>query len=123
MAPAAERVAITQLPTAEQEFYDSQAAAGMRNEASTSHIYFKDLKLLAHDEDSEDDEHEAEGEGEGGPGPTGGEQAGCVETQPSTSYASLDRLGSGVLYFDGPPHQAGNRQRARGSAGIGAGGG
>ncbi|KAL4433083.1 hypothetical protein ABPG77_006510 [Micractinium sp. CCAP 211/92] len=47
-----ERVGISELPTAEQEYFD-KAAAALRTDASTSHIYFKDLKLLAHD-DSED---------------------------------------------------------------------
>lgn len=37
---AAERVGISELPTAEQEYFD-KAAAALRTDASTSHIYFK----------------------------------------------------------------------------------
>ncbi len=44
--PAA-RVPIKPLPTAEQEHFDRAAAAYRSTDASTSHIYFKDLKLLA----------------------------------------------------------------------------
>lgn len=40
----AEKVPIRALPTAEQEYFDRAAAAAS---ASTSHIFFKDLKLLA----------------------------------------------------------------------------
>ncbi|PSC70832.1 6-phosphofructo-2-kinase fructose-2,6-bisphosphatase-like isoform X2 [Micractinium conductrix] len=83
-----ERVGVTEVPTAEQEYYDAAAAAG-RGDASTAHIYFKDLKLLAHDEDSEDEEGV-----EGGPGSMGasaGNLAG-LEAQPGASYTSLNRL-------------------------------
>lgn len=38
---------IKPLPTAEQEHFDRAAAAFRSTDASTSHIYFKDLKLLA----------------------------------------------------------------------------
>ena len=91
----AERVAISQLPTAEAEFYESQAAAGLRTDASASHIFFKDLKLLAHDEDSEEEEGEGQGEGAvaadaGAGGPVG------PDAQPGAAYASLDRLNSGA---------------------------
>lgn len=45
--PPAAKVPIKPLPTAEQEHFDRAAAAFRSTDASTSHIFFKDLKLLA----------------------------------------------------------------------------
>ncbi len=95
-------MAISQLPTAEAEFYESQAAAGLRTDASASHIFFKDLKLLAHDEDSEEEDAEeaqeaaavlaADGGGGGLVGP---------DAQPcAPDAANLDRLNSGGLVWE-----------------------
>ena len=46
--------------TAEQEEQFARAAAELHTVSSTSHIFFKDLKLLAHDEDSEEEEEEGD---------------------------------------------------------------
>jgi hypothetical protein len=83
-------VAISQLPTAEQEYFEQSLNL---NEASTSHIYFKDLKLLAHDEDSEEEEHE-EGGLEGEARLQGG-AAGPLQREPSLAMPRLERLNSG----------------------------
>ncbi|PRW44500.1 G8 domain-containing [Chlorella sorokiniana] len=83
-APVA-KVPIKPLPTAEQEHFDRAAAAFRSTDASTSHIFFKDLKLLAHDVDSEDEHCDSDS--------SIGNLAG-LDAQPSASYASLDRLGS-----------------------------
>ena len=92
---------MTQLPSEEQEYFDQAAAAGG---ASTSHIYFKDLKLLANDDglDSDDEEHAAVDDQEVGVGAeAGGEEEGDGNSlwppgaPPRAASISLDRLGSG----------------------------
>ncbi|KAL4428238.1 hypothetical protein ABPG75_002327 [Micractinium tetrahymenae] len=91
-----ERVGISELPTAEQEYFD-KAAAALRTDASTSHIFFKDLKLLARDDDdSEDGSESGDERGDELSDSSGGNLA-VLAAQPgaaSTSYPTLERLGS-----------------------------